>query len=340
MSELRFDPLKSRWTTIAPERAIRPFDFKENKYYSNNESFCPFCPGNEAASPNEILRFNEANSDNWALRVVPNKFPAFKVEGDVKRKGYGPYNIVEGIGAHEVVIETPKHNLLLKDYSLDILYNMFRAFKLRILDLRKDIRFRYIFAFKNFGFTAGATLTHPHSQIIAMPIIPNAIKYMLKSAKQYYASKERCLICDILNLEYDHNERVIIENSDFVAICPFSSFTPFETRIYPIKHSHDFTATEDDELLALANLVKEILSRLDNALKNPHLNIILHTSPPLIKQPAHPEYWHSIFYDYHWHLEIVPRLTGIAAFELATGININVVKPEEAAKFLKYVSVK
>lgn len=339
MSKLRFDPLKRKWTVIAPERALRPIDLASKIELPNNKESCPFCPGNEAATPKEILRFNGTENGDWLLRVVPNKYPAFRIEGELKREGYGVYDIVSGIGAHEVVIETPQHNLSLSDYTPKILYNLFKAFKLRISDLRQDLRFRYIFAFKNYGFNAGATLHHPHSQIIAMPVIPDLVVSMLKSAKVYYEQKERCLLCDILAMEYRSNERIVLENADFVAICPFASLSPFETRICPVKHSHDFTELDNNELMGLANIVREIFVRLDKSLNKPHLNMVIHTSPCLNKRPAHPEYWNSIKYDYHWFLEIIPRISGYAGFEWATGFNINMVEPEEAAKFLKFVSV-
>lgn len=339
MSELRFDPLKRKWTVIAPERAHRPSDLTKKVEILDNKEDCPFCPGHEAATTKEILRFNGEDNGDWSLRVVPNKYPAFRIEGDLKREGYGTFDIVSGIGAHEVVIETPQHNLSLTDYSSKILYNLFNAFKLRIVDLRQDIRFRYIFAFKNYGFNAGATLIHPHSQIIAMPVIPDLVVSMLRSAKAYFEQKERCLVCDIIAMEYRSYDRIILENRDFVAICPFASFSPFETRIYPIKHSHDFTTLNSNELMGLSNIVKEIFTRLDNSLNKPDINMVIHTSPPLNKRPSHPEYWNSIFYDYHWFLEIIPRISGYAGFEWATGFNINMVEPEEAAKFLKLVSV-
>lgn len=339
MSELRYDPLKRKWTVIAPERAHRPSDTGKTLNIQDNEEVCPFCPGHESATTKEILRFNGVENGEWTLRVVPNKYPAFRIEGDLKREGYGSYDIVTGIGAHEVVIETPEHKVSLSDYTSKTLFNIFKAFKLRIIDLRQDIRFRYIFAFKNYGFNAGATLIHPHSQIIAMPVIPDLVVSMLKSAKTYFEQKERCLVCDILRMEYRSNERIILENADFVAMCPFASFSPFETRIYPVKHTYDFTKINDNELLSLSNIVKEIFARLDRSLNGPDINMVIHTAPSLNKRPAHPEYWNSIFYDYHWFLEIIPRISGYAGFEWATGFNINMVKPEEAAKFLKYVSV-
>lgn len=339
MSELRFDPLKRKWVVIAPERAYRPSDHSVITDMKDNKEVCPFCPGREGATTKELLRFNGLDEGNWSLRVVPNKYPAFRIEGELKREGYGSYDIVSGIGAHEVVIETPQHNVSLSEYTTKILYNIFNAFKLRIIDLRQDIRFRYIFAFKNYGFNAGATLIHPHSQIIAMPVVPDLVASMLNAAKTYFEQKERCLICDILGMEFRMNERIVLENADFVAICPFASSSPFETRIYPLKHSHDFTTLNDNELSALANIVKEIFARLDKSLNKPHINMVIHTSPPLNKRPGHPEYWNSIFYDYHWFLEIIPRISGYAGFEWATGFNINMVEPEEAAKFLKFVSV-
>jgi UDPglucose--hexose-1-phosphate uridylyltransferase len=341
-SEMRYDTLKQKWTVIAPERAVRPSDFithRKELLSDDKTKFCPFCPGNEKSTTKELLRLNGDENGDWSLRVVANKYPAFRIEGNLKREGYGVYDKVTGIGAHEVIVETPAHELSLTDYSIKTLYNLFYAFKERMLDLKRDIRFRYIFAFKNYGHKAGATLVHPHSQIIAMPVIPDTVVSMLRSSREYYEKKERCIVCDILDMEFRSGNRIVFENADFVALCPYASFFSFETRIYPTKHSHDFTLINDDGLLSLAGIVKETLVRLDKSLVGPHLNIVLHTSPPTNERPSHPDYWKSIAYDYHWHLEIIPRISGYAGFEWATGFNINIVRPEESAKFLRDVSV-
>lgn len=245
------------------------------------------------------------------------------------------YDCVNAIGAHEVVIETPKHNMTLNTYTDRILKDVFITFRERVLDLKKDTRFRYIMPFKNYGLLAGANIDHPHSQIIALPVMPQIVKTKLASALEHYRVKERCIFCDILNQEMEEETRIIYENQDFVAFCPYASALPFETVIFPKRHTHCFTKTDDTDMGALADIVREIFIRLYKCLENPPLNMVVHTAPPAVKRPSQPGYWLSIEQDFHWHIEITPRLTGIAGFESGTGFYINPVSPESAAGFLK-----
>jgi len=338
MSDLRYDPVKQRWTVIAPERARRPSDFNYNRMPIEDiedAGDCPFCPGNEHMTTEEIFSIKNENNEGWLLRVVPNMYPIFKVEGKIERKGVGVYDKINGIGAHEVIIETPLHNIILKDYSLKILYNLFYTFKIRMLDLRRDIRFRYILIFKNYGEKAGATLKHQHSQIIALPVMPKMVTTMLESTKKHYEKKERCLVCDIIEQELKEGSRIVYENFDFVAICPYASAFPFEVTVYPRKHNHDFASIGDQELSSLADMTREVFIRLNQVLINPALNVLIHSAPPLVERPEYPGYWKSLHVDYHWHMEITPRFTSFAGFEGGTGFHINPVKPEDSAKFLR-----
>jgi len=342
MSELRYDPVKQKWTVIAVERSRRPHDFRKDEtvpLHHPSKQGCPFCPGNEDKTPKEIYHIpaekKEKGKPYWQTRVVPNKYPALRVEGELKRTGHGMYDSVTGIGAHEIIIESPEHIINLSDYTQNILYNLFYTYRARMADLSKDVRFRYIMAFKNFGEAAGASLVHPHSQIIALPVTPDNAKVELNSAKEHYRRKERCLFCDILGQEKQDNTRIVYENQDFIAFCPYASALAFETHIMPKRHNHDYTKTTDQELSSLAEITKEIFSRLDNALEHPPLNMLIHTSPPIYRRPGQEGFWQSIEHDFHWHIEIVPRLTSIAGFEWGTGFSINPVMPEEAAKFLK-----
>jgi len=339
MSELRYDPVKKIWSVIATDRSRKPEDFLVKRLLLSKDeiSVCPFCPGNEEKAGHEIFSLKIKN--RWLTRVVPNRYPAFRIEGGLKRTGHGIYDAVNAVGAHEVVIETPEHDVHLGSYSEGTLFNLFTTFKERILDLKKDIRFRYIMPFKNYGLMAGAGLDHPHSQIIALPVTPNVVKTKLKAAVTHYQNKERCLFCDILDQEKDENRRIIYENQDFTALCPYASSLPFEVIIYPKKHSHCFTMTDETEMSGLADIVREVFSRLYKSLENPPLNMVLHTSPPAVKRPSQPGYWASIKEDFHWHIEITPRLSGVAGFESGTGFYINPVSPESAAEYLKGAGV-
>lgn len=335
MSELRFDPVKKIWSVIATERSRKPDDFlvRRLEFRGDEVSACPFCKGNEDKTGSEIYAIRDKNE--WQTRVVPNRYPAFRIEGELKRTGHGMYDAVNAVGAHEVVIETPQHDINPGSYTEKILYNLFTTFKDRLMDLQKDTRFRYIMPFKNYGLLAGASIEHPHSQIIALPVTPNVVKTKLSSALEHYQTKERCLFCDILDQERSENKRIIYENQDFVALCPYASALPFEVSIYPKRHTHCFSQIDDGEMTGLADAVREVFIRLYNTLENPPLNMVVHTSPPVVKRPSQPAYWTSIKEDFHWHIEITPRLAGVAGFESGTGFFINPVAPESAAQYLK-----
>lgn len=337
MSELRFDPIKKIWSVIATDRSRKPEDFLVRRLETKDKeiSFCPFCIGHEEHTGPEI--FSIRDGENWSTRVVPNKYPAFRIEGEMKRKGHGIYDTVNAVGAHEVVIETPDHNVTPENYTDQILVDTFTTFKERIIDLKKDTRFRYIMPFKNYGLFAGANLEHSHSQIIALPVTPNIVKTKLASALEHYQNKERCIFCDIIDQENDENRRIVYENQDFIAFTPYASALPFEVNIFPKRHSHCFTKSDDGEIISLADIVKEIFHKLYKCLENPPFNMVIHTAPPVVKRPSQPAYWMSIEQDFHWHIEITPRLSGIAGFESGTGFYINPVEPEAAAEFLKGV---
>ncbi len=338
MPELRRDPLSHRWVIIATERAMRPSDFRADNPKPTG-SICPFCPGNEHLTPPEItaVRANGAqpNKPGWSLRVIPNKFPALRIEGDLGRKGYGMYDKMNGIGAHEVIIETADHKLDLPDYTQAQTEVMLRAYRDRISDLKKDPRFKYMLVFKNQGIHAGASLEHAHSQLIAVPVTPKRVSEELHYCRDYYEYKERCLLCDIISQEQLLEERLIMAEENMIAMVPYASRFPFEIHILPRRHMHDYCNISDKELGSLAYVLKTVLKKVRQALGDPAYNYILHTSPVTHPRPGHPEMWGTIELDYHWHIEIIPRLTRIAGFEWGTGFYINPVAPENAAKFLR-----
>jgi UDPglucose--hexose-1-phosphate uridylyltransferase len=337
MSELRWDPLKQHWVIIATERGRRPRDFLLEPE-SKESTSCPFCYGNEDKTPGEIFAIRPngpPNSPNWQVRVVPNKYPVLRIEGTLSSRGYGPYDVMNGIGAHEVIIETPDHDRELADLTPGEITGVLTAYRSRYLDLRRDMRFRYMVLFKNQGVRAGATLSHSHSQLIAVPLIPPVAATELKICREFFFTKERCFFCDLTTFELASGERVVKEFANFVILTPFASCFPFEVRLYPKRHSHDFALMNDSELGELAVALKDMLCRLKAVLKDPPFNFILHTAPPCHKRLGKPEYWGSIEYDYHWHIELVPRLTQIAGFEWGTGFYINPTSPEDAAAFLR-----
>ncbi len=345
MSELRKDPIIGRWVVIATERKFRPSEFSSPGEIQK-EAFCPFCPGNEDKTPAEIFAMRPSspvpNSPGWETRVVPNKFPALRIEGDLNQKGLGMFDMMNGIGAHEVIIETPAHkkdndeNIDIKDYALTTMVNIIETYQIRTIDLKKDPRFRYILVFKNFGKEAGASLSHPHSQIIATPVVPKRVKEELTGAKWYYEYKERCVWCDIINQEIDSGKRVVEQNDAFLAIAPFASRFPFELSILPFRHSPDFDEITHRERELLAELMLTVFRKMSKGLNNPSYNLMLHTAP--CRYP-HPGYWQTIEKDYHWHIEIIPRLVKQGGFEWGTGFYINPTPPEEVTDFMKSLNV-
>jgi len=338
MSQLRKDPVVDRWVIIAAERGHRPSDFKAEPA-RRDEASCPLCAGCESRTPPEIwaLRADGSapNGPGWEVRVVPNKFPALAIEGALERRGVGMYDMMNGIGAHEVIIETPDHYQDIPDSDEPHVAKVLTAYRERILDLRRDTRFRYVLVFRNRGEVAGASLSHPHSQLIALTITPSLVKQKLESGRRYYREKERCIFCDIIGQELDTQERVVFESPDFVVVSPFAARFPFELAIYPKRHSHDFCLMSQQEIGSLARTLKQVLGRLREALGNPPYNYVLHTSPNSLPRAGRPDYWGTLALDFHWHLEIYPRLTRMAGFEWGTGFYINPVAPEEAASMLK-----
>ena len=341
MSELRWDPLKLHWIIIASERGRRPQDFHQETDLQAITS-CPFCYGNEDKTPAELFVIRPSgppNGPNWKVRVIPNKYPVLHVEGELKSRGYGLYDVMEGIGAHEVIIETPDHHKGLADLSPDDITNVLRAYRARLLDLRQDFRLRYMVLFKNHGIRAGATLHHSHSQLIAVPLTPPVAATELKVCRDFYSSKERCIFCELIQFELAEGDRVVKEFANYVTLTPYASSLPFELRLYPKQHGHDFALLSDAQLAELSIALKDMLTRLKVVLKDPPYNFILHTAPPMHQRLGKPDYWGSLSYDYHWHIELIPRLTQVAGFEWGTGFFINPTAPEDAAAFLRDANV-
>ncbi len=329
MPELRKDPIVGRWVIIATDRARRPTDFIRERVQIRGSGFCPFCYGNESKTPPEILAYrpegSQPNTPGWTLRVVPNKFPALGIEGTLNRQGEGLYDRMNGIGAHEVIIETPEHRTTMAALPAAQIESVLWAYRDRIVDLKKDTRFKYILIFKNFGDAAGASLEHTHSQLIALPVVPKRVQEEVTGAREYYSYKDRCLFCDIIRQEFSSGVRLVAENEKFFALCPFAPRFPFELWIVPKEHQSSFEESSRSELKYLAALLKDMLGRLEAVLDHPAYNYIIHTSPV-------PD---GVNDYYHWHLEIMPKLTNLAGFEWGTGFYINPTPPEEAAKFLR-----
>lgn len=332
MPELRKDPVIGRWVIISTERGKRPTDFPARTDRVDSR-MCPFCPGNETATPPEILTLREhgtqPNTPGWRVRAISNKFPALKIEGELQREGVGIFDKMNGIGAHEVIIETPDHEQELENMATSQVAEVLWMYRERVLDLEKDSRFRYVMVFKNKGVAAGASLSHSHSQLIATPVVPKRVAEELSGAHKYYDYKERCIFCDIVRQELNDKIRVVSENDSFVAIQPFAPRFPFETWLLPKQHESRFVRIGDDRIEALAAVLKDCLWRISTVLNNPPYNYMIHAAPHTSE--------HGL--QYHWHIELIPKLTRVAGFEWGTGFYINPTPPEDAAQYLREASV-
>jgi len=339
MPELRKDPVTGRWVIIATERAKRPVDFAATHDPEAPADQCPFCEGAEAKTPPEIFAVRpasgSANGRGWQVRVVPSIKPVLRIEGQIERKGHGLYDWMSGVGAHEILIETPHHVANLADVEESQIALVLQAGRARLQDLEKDGRFKYVLWFKNFGRAAGAgRVRHARSQLIATPVTPKRVKEELLGAKFYYDHHERCLYCDMISQELDEGTRVVQETPHVIVLAPFASRFPFELVILPKRHHCDFGAITPEELADLAAVWKSVLSKLKHTLADPPYNCILHTAP--FRRAKHKgTYWKTIEEDYHWHFEIMPRLTRVAGFEWGSGFYINPTPPEEAAQYLR-----
>src|SRR5688572_20796858 len=331
MSELRKDPVTGRWVIISTERRKRPTDFRLESVTVTPDEACPFCEGHEHMTPRELLahRRNGSGPDSpgWDLRVVPNQFPVLRVEGSLDRQAEGLFDKMNGIGAHEVIIETPRHAETLATMADAAVEQVLWAFRERVQDLKQDRRFRYIIIFKNHGLAAGASLDHSHSQLIALPIVPREVRDEVDGARKHFKSKERCVFCDIIRQDGQDGRRVIAENADMVALAPYAPRFPFETWILPKRHQALYEDAPRHEYASLARLLGDVLRRMNRTLHFPPYNLLIHSAP--LSEPA------GDFY--HWHVEVIPKLTKVAGFEWATGFYLNPTSPEEAAEVLRDV---
>ena len=344
MPELRRDPVVGYWTIISAERGWRPMDYRPAKLTTERE--CPFCEGKERETPPELYALRPsgtaADGAGWQVRVIPSQVPMLSPsQGQVESHGVGLYDMRDGIGRHEVIVETPRHQHDLDEFSDAQVEQVLRVYASRISEMEKDPALEYPLLFKNHGLISGVAtdvVRHSRSQLVGLPIIPKRAKEELQMTKNYFERRERCVFCDILKQESQARTRLVAENDAFFAFCPFASRSPFETWILPKKHSADFASLESGSFLALASLLRQCLVRLRNLLEDPPYNLILHTAP--FRHTHKTSYWKTLEQDYHWYFQIMPRMTLNAGFEWGTGIHINPTPPEEAAELLREASTR
>jgi UDPglucose--hexose-1-phosphate uridylyltransferase len=326
--QLRKDPISQNWVIQDDGETTWP-----------NLEACPFCPGQEAMTPQTIYSHLDAQG-KWDVRVTPHLRPLYHIEGDVQRRAEGIYDKMRNLGAHEVVIESPQHNVRLFQESDENVTQVIRAYVSRLVDLKKDRRFRYVSVFRNQGKLAGQEPDHPHSQITATPYIPRRVVYELRSLQRYFELKERCLLCDLAKQEIAQQVRTVEWDDQFVAICPFASRVPYEVWILPTEHHCAFEedVTSWSRQLQLARFLKSIMSRLDSVAPDYHM--VLHTTPNLQAKFDRPGHWRTLIDDFHWHFEIVPILQSTAHSYFLKEVYYNSVPPERAAEELRKVDVE
>lgn len=326
MPQLRKDPLTGRWVIVDNEKPR--LDFAVQPHLKSSKT-CPFCPGNEAMTPPEIAVYPKKGASgpsDWQVRVVPNKFPALRIEEKPEKSAEGLYDRVGGFGAHEVIIENPDHHREFTDLSDEEAEQVIRAYRDRCLDLRKDPRLKYILLFKNYGRQAGASMEHPHAQLIALPIVPSRVQSEINGAQRHAEYAERCLFCDMLRQEEGGKSRIVHVQDGFTVLAPFAARFPFETWILPGAHESSFDRISETGIRSLARVMKRTLGRLRETLNDPSYNYMFHTSPISLKESD----------SFHWHIEIIPHLTRVAGFELGSGFYINPTPPELAAERLRF----
>jgi UDPglucose--hexose-1-phosphate uridylyltransferase len=328
MPELRKNPITGRWVNIAAEREKRPRQLDQTCQTARPEP-CPFCAGSEARTPPEVMAYRDSasppNLPGWTLRVVPNKYPALiDADGQILRQE--PLcEAHHAIGAHEVIIESPEHIVNMGALGVEQITRILRAYRDRMRALQKDPRWRYILVYKNHGDRAGATLEHIHSQLIALPAMPEQAIVELSGARKYYDSTGRCIYCEMIEQELRKGERLILDGAQFMALCPFASRFSYETWILPKHHIAAFEQSSEKDISSLAYALRAIIAKLNHALDNPPFNYLIHSIPPQESKHDH----------YHWHVEILPQVARAAGFEWGTGMHINSVAPEDAARLLR-----
>ncbi|MEP7117962.1 MAG: DUF4931 domain-containing protein [Acidobacteriota bacterium] len=328
MSEWRADPVTGQWVVVAADAPMRRRDFDLDEHPPESDAPCPLCEGHEQAAGHEILAVRHGTAGNgpgWDLRVVPNRVPALRVEdgGDAVREGLFEHQ--PGLGAHEVVIESPRHDASWFTMTADDLARVLTAWRDRIADLRRDSRLRAALAFKNHGAKAGARLAHPHSQVVAMPRVPPRLDDELRGSERHHAATGRCVFCDLMAAELAAGTRVVAATPGCVALAPYASRTPFELWLLPRRHGARFEVATSEDLAAVAATLHQVMGQMDAELGRPAFNAVLHSAPYGAVGDA----------AYHWHLEIVPRVMRATGFEIGTGTAINPVPAEKAARVLR-----
>ena len=333
MPELRQNRYTKEWVVLATERAKRPEELvakRERTPLPHYSEKCPFCPGNEKLAPPAVLTVGNGNNSGWKLRVVPNKFAALSRDGEPQWKIEKAHRSMNGVGIHDVVVETIDHSLTTAQLPDEQVAEILRAYKRRFEEMSADPRVAHVSIFKNHGIAAGTSLEHPHSQIIATPVISQHVRSRMFEALRHFDEWGECIFCGYMNQEIEEQKRVVMNSRHFVALEPFASPSPFYTHIYPKRHMASFGEITYQEILDLSKVLKSVLARLYVGLEDPDFNLTIPTAP---NESAGVKF-------YHWYINIIPRMTRTAGFELGSGMFINTMPPETAAEFLRNVDAE
>lgn len=335
MPELRRDPITHGWVIFAPRRSKRPKDFFTSGKGDSQQS-CPFCPGQAPPEDPPPLVVVEAQSDDedglFEMKVLADKYPLLTGDEEYERFGEGMYDLMHGYGSHEIIVESPRHGLRFDDFSEAHLTEIFSLYQSRIIELSRDRRIQHILLTRNIGHDAGAHIDHPHSHVVALPIVPKKLLEETDGARSYYQYRDRCIFCDIIQQELSDQARLVLENEAFIAFCPYASRFPFEVTVIPKVHVPRFETIRYDEVRCLAAIMKRLIGGLNTLLNDPPLNYIVHSAPTV---HVRRERFERVGQFYHWHIEILPKLTRVAGFEWGSGFYINPMAPEEAAQHLR-----
>ena len=332
MSELRQNFATKEWVVIATERARRPEEMARHSQRKPAAPFvanCPFCPGNEKLTPAEIMRIPTSTEVPWHARVIPNKFAALSREVQPTRTVHRSLRSVNGFGVHDVIVETPDHSEVMALMPDSYMAEILRIYKIRYDELSLDRRIALITIFKNHGPDAGTSLEHPHSQIIATPVISLQVRERFQHALRHFDDYGECMFCQMLEEELEEQSRIVAISEHFAALELYASPAPFCTHIYPRRHMASFGDVSAMEINDLARMLRSILAKLYHGLADPDFNFTIRSAPA---ESVGVKY-------FHWYLSVIPRLTRMAGFELGSGMFINTVLPEAAAEFLRKVDV-
>lgn len=332
MQQLRRDPLHGHWAIIADARGSRPKDLVATETESTDE-VCPFCPGNEAHTPEEVDAIRPTPSDpnqpGWTVRIIPNKYPALSLDGasngHVVREVGELHRCQPGLGVHEVVISTTQHHMRPADFSVDHWDTLLAACQYRMESLMRDPRIKHVLLFENSGAAAGASRNHPHMQLIGTPMTPAVISSEMLNCRAYSARHETCLLCDLVARELEMEERIVYQDDATVTFVPYAPRVPYEMITVPRAHRYAFTQVPQLDRRRLADHVRRMLRALVGAVGRVPYNWVLHSAPQTTSDPT----------VYHWHIELLPRLVSFAGFELGAGAYINSIAPEAAAAALR-----